>query len=302
MPTELLHHLAVEISSATGSTWHSDVDNLQPLSGGCINDSYLLRGDPSYFLKANTSSQNASQLFATEAHSLQFLASTGAIRIPSVICQGKCQTTSYLVLEYINMQQRLPQSETAKAFEKLGFQLAALHQALSPNQQYGWNGNNYIGATPQPNEWGEKWSKFWQEKRLGWQLKLAKDKGITFRGADRLLEQIPQFFIHYSPAPSLLHGDLWSGNIGFDEMGDPVLFDPASYYGDRETDLAFTELFGGFPTAFYDAYDTAWPRDHDWKTRRDLYNLYHVLNHHHLFGGHYAQMAQGMIHSLNRLC
>jgi len=127
---------------------------------------------------------------------------------------------------------------------------------------------------------------------------LARRNGFTFRGTEALLDHLPSFFRDYRPVPSLLHGDLWGGNAGYTSKGDPVIFDPASYYGDRETDLAMTTLFGGFGSAFYEAYDATWPRVSGWQRRIELYNLYHILNHANLFGSGYAHRAQGMIDGL----
>lgn len=169
----------------------------------------------------------------------------------------------------------------------------------SADGRFGWSHDNHIGATPQPNGWQEDWIHFWREARLGYQLKIAADNGVRFEGSERLLDRLDTFFTGHRPAASLLHGDLWSGNIAFTSTGEPVVFDPACYYGDRECDLAFTSLFGGFPRAFYEAYDAAWQRDEGRRSRHDLYNLYHVLNHFHLFGGSYREQAQQMIHSLN---
>jgi fructosamine-3-kinase len=181
----------------------------------------------------------------------------------------------------------------------MGEQLAAMHRYPSPDGRFGWHRDNFIGATPQSNRWRPDWVTFWRENRLEFQFKLAAAGGIQYEGSDRLLAGLAAFFTEYSPEPSLLHGDLWSGNASFTEEGTPVIYDPACYFGDRECDLAFTEMFGGFPRDFYDAYDATWPRDEGWRSRRDLYNLYHVLNHAHLFGGAYVGQAREMIRALH---
>src|SRR5262249_15620996 len=140
----------------------------------------------------------------------------------------------------------------------------------------------------------------WRERRLGHQLKLAAAKGggrLIERG-HRLMEKLPAFFAGYRPAPSLLHGDLWSGNAAMTRGGEPVIYDPAVYFGDRETDLAMTELFGGFTASFYDAYRSDYAPDAGYSTRRTLYNLYHVLNHWNLFGGGYGAQAERMVAEL----
>ncbi len=167
--------------------------------------------------------------------------------------------------------------------------------------QFGFSQDNFIGTTPQPNAWANDWITFWREQRLGFQLQLAEQNGYGGKLqtlGEKLLGALPLFFTGYTPQPSLLHGDLWGGNHAFLADGTPVVFDPAPYYGDRECDIAMTELFGGYPTDFYAAYRAAYPLDVGYATRRDLYNLYHILNHANLFGGGYAKQAEQMMQSL----
>jgi protein-ribulosamine 3-kinase len=156
----------------------------------------------------------------------------------------------------------------------------------SRGERFGWARDNYIGSTPQANTLCASWAQFWREHRLRPQLELARRNGyaIDVGNVADLLEA-------HGPQPSLVHGDLWSGNIGFLSDGAPVLFDPAVYYGDREVDLAMTGLFGGFPPEFYSAYEKAWPLPAGQEVRKHLYNLYHLLNHLNLFGrGYFAQV------------
>lgn len=166
---------------------------------------------------------------------------------------------------------------------------------------YGYVQDNFIGTTPQPNSWKDNWVDFWREQRLGFQLRLAQENGYGGRLqhlGQKLLDALPAFFAGYTPQPSLLHGDLWSGNHSFLADGTPAVFDPAAYYGDREADLAMTELFGGYPADFYAAYRAAYPLDTGYAVRRDLYNLYHILNHANLFGGGYVRQAEQMMQRL----
>jgi fructosamine-3-kinase len=166
--------------------------------------------------------------------------------------------------------------------------------------QFGWHRDNTIGSTPQTNTPARNWVDFWRRNRLGFQLALAHRNGYGGRLQDRgrrLLERFPTLLDH-APQSSLLHGDLWGGNMSFDRGGNPVIYDPAVYYGDRETDLAMTELFGGFGGDFYAAYEEAWPLAPGYPTRKLLYNLYHILNHLNLFGSGYLGQAQGMIERL----
>ena len=181
----------------------------------------------------------------------------------------------------------------------MGEQLAAMHQVTAA--RFGWERDNTIGSTPQIKEWSSDCLTFWREHRLGFQLELAESRGfgarLAGRGA-RLRDALPDLLGGHRPVPSLLHGDLWSGNIGYDARGRPVIYDPASYYGDREADLAMTELFGGLGREFYAAYQDAWPLDKGYPLRRTLYNLYHILNHLNLFGAGYLPQAESMLDRL----
>ena len=170
--------------------------------------------------------------------------------------------------------------------------LAEAHR--NPGKRFGWSRDNYIGSTPQANGWCENWAGFWRERRLKPQLELAKRNGFDLRFDEDLLK-------NHSPQPALLHGDLWSGNAGFTTHG-PVVFDPAVYYGDREADLAMTELFGGFPRAFYEAYEETYPLDEGYRARKHLYNLYHLLNHLNLFGAGYLSQVRETLSLLRRSC
>lgn len=177
-----------------------------------------------------------------------------------------------------------------------GRQLAALHGRCAAH--FGWHMDNTLGETRQINAPPKDWSEFWRAHRLGHQLALAARNGhdgaLQKKGA-RLMARLDEIFADHHPQPSLLHGDLWSGNFAMDGNGAAVVFDPAVYYGDRETDLAMTELFGGFDPEFYRAYHEVHPPDSGYAVRKALYNLYHVLNHLNLFGGDYAAQARRMM-------
>ncbi len=283
------------IQQATGRPFN--IVSREPVSGGCINETMRLRGvGDSFFLKLNRPERL--DMFSAEAAGLSLLRASGAIRAPEPIAWGTAQGRSWLALEYLDLQ-----TPDARSSEALGEQLAALHRSQAP--RFGWERDNTIGATPQQNQWADDWPAFFADRRIGAQLLLAANKGagtkVRERGA-RLRAAIPAFFSSYSALPSLLHGDLWSGNWGADESGNPVLFDPAVYYGDREADIAMTELFGGFDERFYQAYNSAWPLDAGYRMRRQLYNLYHILNHFNLFGGSYEQQAVAIIDALLAEC
>jgi protein-ribulosamine 3-kinase len=201
------------------------------------------------------------------------------------------------------------QGEGPSEMETTPFVLSALrskaYRSMSgvETSRFGFAQNNFIGTTPQPNAWKDNWPDFWREHRLGFQLRLAAQNGYGGQLqslGEKLSDALPAFFAGYTPQPSLLHGDLWSGNHAYLQDGTPTIFDPATYYGDRECDIAMTELFGGYPADFYAAYRAAYPLDAGYATRRDLYNLYHILNHANLFGGGYARQAEQMMLRLLR--
>lgn len=281
--------LAAEISRASGAPFA--VRDTRAAQGGDISQAFALSdGTRQFFVKLQPAARRS--MFETEAAGLQELAAARAVRVPQVVCQGEADGQAYLVLEHLRLQ---PHGDAAR----LGQLLAQLHRVSAP--QFGGPLDNWIGATPQPNGWHAHWIDFWREQRLGFQLHLATRNGhgaqLEQPGA-KLLADLDVFFDTYTPSPSLVHGDLWGGNHGFLADGSPVVFDPAVYYGDRECDLAMSELFGGFAPAFHDAYREAWPLDAGYDVRRTLYNLYHVLNHANVFGGAYPAQAARMIAQL----
>jgi fructosamine-3-kinase len=277
------------IGAATGLLHTSG--RREPLGGGCINRGYALTGCDGrrFFAKLNHASRIA--MFEAEADGLREIATTREVRVPSPIAQGVYDVDAFLVLEW------LPLCGHGDAAD-LGRRLAALHRHTQDG--FGWWRDNHIGATPQPNPVTADWLDFYRERRLRFQFELARQNGAP-RGlldqGERLLEQLADFFPGYRPPPSLLHGDLWGGNHGYADAV-PVLFDPAVYFGDREADLAMTELFGGYPVDFYAAYRETWPLDPGYSTRKPLYNLYHLLNHFNLFGGGYGAQAARVVQRL----
>jgi fructosamine-3-kinase len=233
-------------------------------------------------------------LFEAEAAGLRELADAAALRVPSVLAAGVAGSQVFLALEWIEFR-----AATSRTEARLGELLAAQHCVTAP--RFGWHRDNTIGATPQSNAWTDDWTRFFAERRLGFQLDLAVQQGHSGRLIERghrLCEQLEVLLRDHRPLPSLLHGDLWGGNWAADESGQPVVFDPAVYFGDREADLAMTRLFGGFSRAFYEAYESAWPLAAGATLRFDLYNLYHVLNHLNLFGGGYRAQAEALIDRL----
>lgn len=234
------------------------------------------------------------EMFSAEADGLRELAVASSLRVPEVLALGTATGQAFLALEWIEFGSATSRTESA-----LGAGLARLHRTTAP--RYGWHSDNTIGATPQHNDWTDDWAQFFARQRLGYQLDLAERQGHGGRLVDRgrrLCERLGTYFDGHHPQPSLLHGDLWGGNWAADASGGPVIFDPAVYYGDRETDLAMTRLFGGFGRGFYQAYESEWPLDAGATQRSALYNLYHVLNHLNLFGGGYGAQAEAMIERL----
>jgi fructosamine-3-kinase len=280
------NQVAESISNALGKTF--SINSQRSLSGGSINQTFMISGDGQrYFVKANDD-PTAEAMFKAEQLGLEELRSSRSLRIPEPICSGKVEDTAFLVLEWLPLG-------SSGDWEVMGQSLALLHRTES-KKGFGWHRSNTIGSTPQHNPWSEDWSNFFSTHRLGFQLDLAKQKGYPIVDSEKLLQRLPKLLDH-APKASLLHGDLWSGNAGFAD-GEPTIFDPAIYYGDRETDLAMTELFGGFPSAFYTGYQRTYPLDSGYEERKTIYNLYHILNHLNLFGGSYLSQSNRIIQQI----
>jgi fructosamine-3-kinase len=268
--------------------------SFETIAGGCINQTYCLKNDRyRFFVKVN--GVEHTEMMRTEFLALHELRSTDTIAVPQPICVGANDQHAFLVLEWLD----LANSGQDGDWQLMGKQLAQLHRVTS-SRGFGWHRNNVIGATLQLNEWHSDWQFFWVEYRLKPQLEMARRKGFYPRTPLRhLWSAIPSYFDDYQPVPSLVHGDLWSGNLSFCN-GKPVIFDPAIYYGDREVDIAMTELFGRLPNSFYDSYNLHLPLDRGYKDRKNLYNLYHILNHFNLFGGIYAFQADDLMAEIVR--
>jgi len=282
-------NIAADIATATGRP--AALEQQGAVSGGCINQAQRIRCENTdYFVKLNSASRV--NMFAAEFDGLNELRQCTALHIPVPLCWGSDDQSAWLVMEHLALGGR--GNPVA-----LGEGLAAMHRIS--REQYGWFRDNTIGSTHQDNTLADDWIKFWQVHRLQFQLDLAARKGVSGRllsQGEKLLAELPALFESYVPEASLLHGDLWSGNYAYTQAGEPTIFDPGVYYGDREADLAMTELFGGFGSDFYAAYNNAWALDSGYRTRKTLYNLYHILNHFNMFGGGYESQAQGMMDSL----
>jgi len=284
-------------SIATAIGEHTEIPftalTVKPVRGGSIHRaSHLADGLRSFFVK--TGGIAAAPMFAAEAQGLQALAAAAVVPTPTFIALGQTGSEAFLVLEYLELT-----AWNASGGAALGKALAQLHRISG--ESFGWAGDNFIGMTPQHNAPHPGWPYFFGERRLRPQLQLALQNGMARTLVTKghgVIERSGGLFVDYQPQPSLLHGDLWSGNAAQTGDGLPVIFDPACYYGDRETDIAMAELFGGFPVSFYAAYRAAWPLDRGYEARKPLYNLYHILNHFNLFGAAYLGQAQRMIEGL----
>lgn len=297
--------IASHISEVTGKTF--EINQRQSVAGGCINQGYAVIGNTgTYFVKFNQAS--LLKMFEAEALGLRQMLATKTIRVPKPICVGTAVEFAYIVLEWLE----LGSGNNTQSWEALGSQLAAMHcwhpfsSSTSSNSEliredtqnkFGWDVNNTIGSTPQINTWTSNWAEFFAEYRLGYQFKLARRRGGHFPLEAKVMAAVLKLLNH-QPQPSVVHGDLWGGNAGITMSGEPVIFDPAAYIGDREVDLAMTELFGGFPNAFYRGYHDICAEEEGYKRRKTLYNLYHILNHFNLFGGGYASQANRMMEQI----
>jgi fructosamine-3-kinase len=272
----------------------SSVIDAVPLSGGCISNAYriTLADKGTYLLKLNN--QNKEDMFIKEGHGLQELKKVNAIRVPEVF---NCDA-GFILLEYIKSAPK-----QKNFFEEFGRKFALLHKYTS--NEFGFYENNYIGSTPQinlpDNTSRLNWVSFYFNNRLLFQFRLLEKNGYadsSLRDAFSKIEQkIDSILSGIDYSPSLLHGDLWSGNYMPDESGNACLIDPAVYYGHREADLAMTKLFGGFPATFYTSYNESFPLLDEWEYRENIYMLYHVMNHLNLFGGGYYSHTLSLMKS-----
>jgi len=271
-----------------------DEQGCEAVAGGDISHAFRCTDKRSrqWFLKLNNI--EFADAFAAEQAGVDELQQVEGIRVPRAVAQGICGGQSWLLLEWLDLQ---PAGEQCAG--QLGEALAHMHRITM--ECNGAHRDNYIGATPQLNDDTMDWVRFYCDCRLLPQQQFAERNGAPqsfIAKCQALIDALPRILSGYAPAPSLLHGDLWGGNVAQLPDGYPAIFDPAVYYGDRETDLAMTRLFGGFPEAFYAAYTAAWPLDEGHEYRCQLYQLYHVLNHYNLFGGAYLAQADRMLHTL----
>lgn len=263
------------------------------VGGGDIHQAWRARtGAVDWFVKVNR--RAAYPVLRSEDRALRVLLEAGPLRMPRPLAHGRDATSAWLLMEHFELR------STGDA-AALGAGLAALHRVEGPS--FGWQEDNFIGTTPQANGWLEHWPEFWWRRRLEPQWRMTRERGHGHRldaPMECLRQALPALLEGHQPRPSLLHGDLWGGNHAYLPDGAPLIFDPASWYGDRETDLAMTELFGGFDPRFRKAYEATWPLPTGHERRRDLYQLYHLLNHLNLFGAVWLPRVESMLARLVR--
>jgi fructosamine-3-kinase len=293
LPHPALPAIEAAIRQAVGSAFLAT--EAAPVGGGSIHRAITLgNGRQRYFAKLGA--LDALQVFEAEADGLAAIAASGSFRTPAVIARGADGEYAFLILEHLELRPLASAEDGARFADRL----VQLHRTLG--EHFGWPRDNFIGLTPQRNGLRDNWARFFADCRLRPQFALAKANGFggeLQQQGGRLFERVAALFLDYRPQPSLLHGDLWHGNAAMTADGEAVLFDPAVHHGDREADLAMSELFGGFPSAFYAAYRKAWPLDGDYEQRKLLYSLYHILNHLNLFGRGYLREAVRLAIRLN---
>lgn len=277
---------AVERGLADRGLEEISVVSSQAVGGGCIHEARLLELEDGgrLFVKSNRT-DGAAEMFEAERRGLEALAAVDVLRVPRDPWLGSTGELSFLVMEAIREGRRGPDF-----FPRFGEGFARFHRE-GRGERFGFESDNFLGSTPQPNDWSSDWVEFWRRRRIGHQLVLARETGRSDRElerlGDRLLGRLDEWIDLPEEPPCLLHGDLWGGNYLVDESGEPVLVDPAVYYGHREADLAMTRLFGGFEPSFYEGYEESWPLPAGAEDRLPLYELYHLLNHLNLFGAAY---------------
>jgi fructosamine-3-kinase len=293
IPPALREPLEIALRSYSDST---PICRTQSVGSGCINNAHRVETEQGvYFLKWND--QPLPDMFLVEARGLELLRATNTLHVPTFITATNAiaQCPAHILMEWI---ENAPAPLRSGYQEVLGRQLAELHRSSAPDA-YGLDHDNYLGSTPQYNGWDDDWVRFFRERRLQPQIELAQRNGHLLtarrRGLERLAEQLERWLDGVERRPSLLHGDLWGGNVLVTSSGAPALIDPAVYYGDREAELAYTELFGGFNPRFYAAYAEVWPLAAGYAERRDMYNLYHLLNHLNIFGESYGAQVDAVV-------
>lgn len=273
----------ISLGGTKASAFTSLLDNKAPP----LNLTFKVSdGQRCYFIKINN--KDYLENFQAEAYSLKQLNTLANIASPKVTTLGTSLDKSFLVLDYIDFSKAKP-----ILWYQLGQQLAQMHYETR-HGQFGWQHDNYIGSTIQPNQWSSNWTTFFADQRIAWQLQLLSERSIVLGNIEHIAQVCHDALLHHQVTPCLVHGDLWQGNTGFSGE-QAMIFDPACYYGDREVDIAMTELFGHFPDDFYHGYQAEYPLDEGYGQRKLVYNFYHILNHANIFGGIYIDQAKAAL-------
>jgi protein-ribulosamine 3-kinase len=288
LPSSLHTEITAILSQKTGAD--ISIRSISSLSGGSINNAYRLETNAdTYFMKYNRASAYPG-MFQQEARGLELLLKAKAIRVPEVIAYGEAGNDTFILLEYLDSS-----GKGSHFWEDFAHNLAALHKNTS--DQFGLDHDNYIGSLKQYNDVKDRWVDFFIVQRLLVQMDLAGNSGLmpasTRQAFERLFKRLDEIF-PIEP-PSLIHGDLWGGNFMVDEKGKAAIIDPAVYYGFREMDIGMSQLFGGFDSAFYTAYNNAWPMEPGWRERIDICNLYPLMVHVNLFGTGYLGSVDAIL-------
>ncbi len=264
--------------------------SISPVSGGDINDAFKVVTEYNTFFAKVNSDPVAKDMFEKEALGLKLMKDKAPINVPKVVSTGTIENKSYLLLNWIEQGKSTPQTN-----ENIARQLSKLHK--TSNDFFGLYHDNYIGTLFQNNAKNKNWLEFYFSNRIEYQLRLAIDSYLM---QNKYIKKTEMMFSRLEPdypavVPSLLHGDLWSGNYMIDNKGEAVFIDPAVYYGYREMDIAMMKLFGGFSSEVFTIYDQLFPLDHEWQSRIKFHQLYYILVHVNLFGGGYVSSAQNII-------
>lgn len=263
---------------------------IRNLHGGDINQVYLIQADGNHFVVKQNNAIEFPQMLEKEFRAMEFLHENSPLYYPKMVHQFTMENHQFLIMEYVEEGQN--SSDTQRI---LGKGLAQQHQIS--NKTFGWNEDNYIGSLKQVNAEKENWNDFFIENRLLFQTKIAFDNGLLtlkdLQQFERLFHRLNELFPNEKPA--LLHGDLWGGNYFVSKENEPILYDPAIYFGQREMDIAMTQLFGGFSNEFYEAYQDEFPLEKDWKNRIPMFQLYPNLVHLNLFGSGYLESLRTVL-------